>query len=108
MAAATALAAYPPADTLTLRRANLREALDAVARRLGNTRTVTRNCYVHPAIVDSYLDGSLTLRKRRPPTGLTSEEVAVMDFLKAKLKPQRRRRPAAQAAMSANAAATCS
>ena len=34
-------------------------AIDAVARVLGNTRAVCRRCYVHPAVIDASLDGSL-------------------------------------------------
>jgi DNA topoisomerase I len=37
---------------------NLVQAIEAVAGLLGNTRSVCRKCYVHPAIVDSYLDRS--------------------------------------------------
>jgi DNA topoisomerase-1 len=87
--AATLLATYPATNVLATRRANLREALEVVAQRLGNTPAVTRSCYVHPAIIDSYLGNGLTLRRRRPPAGLTSEEAAVMDFLKVKLKTRR-------------------
>ena len=34
-------------------------AIDAAAAKLGNTRAVCRSCYVHPAIAESHLDGSL-------------------------------------------------
>lgn len=92
---ATTLAGYPPAEALTLRRANLREALETAARRLGNTPAVTRQCYVHPAIMDAYLDDGLVLARRRPPAGLTSEEAAVMNLLRSTVKPRRKRAPAA-------------
>lgn len=104
--AVEALAAYPPTDLLVTRRANLREAFETVARRLGNTPAVTRKCYVHPAVVDTYLNGDLTLRKRRPPAGLTAEEAAVIDLLGP--KPRRSRRARQAAATSPNAATTCS
>src|SRR5204862_21987 len=41
-------------------------AIESVAERLGNTRTVCRKCYVHPAILDAYVDGTLleTLHQR--------------------------------------------
>jgi DNA topoisomerase-1 len=35
------------------------DAVDAAAAKLGNTRAVCRSCYVHPAIAESHLDGSL-------------------------------------------------
>lgn len=38
---------------------NILIAYDAAAKALGNTRTVCRNYYVHPAIVESYKDGSI-------------------------------------------------
>jgi DNA topoisomerase-1 len=38
---------------------NVAQAIEAVARQLGNTRAVCRKCYVHPAIVDGYLEGRL-------------------------------------------------
>jgi DNA topoisomerase-1 len=38
---------------------NILVAIDAAAERLSNTRTVCRNCYVHPRVPESYRDGSL-------------------------------------------------
>ena len=43
---------------------NVVQAIKAVARRLGNTPAVCRKCYVHPAILDSYLTGQLTRAAR--------------------------------------------
>jgi DNA topoisomerase-1 len=34
-------------------------AIDEVARRLGNTRAVCRKSYVHPAVIDAFLAGSM-------------------------------------------------
>lgn len=61
-------------------------AVDQVAKRLGNTRAVCRKSYVHPAVFDAYLGGSLrTPRRRRVARaaigGLTEAEVAVMRLL---------------------------
>jgi DNA topoisomerase-1 len=33
--------------------------IDRVAQRLGNTKTVCRKCYVHPKVIEAYMDGSL-------------------------------------------------
>jgi DNA topoisomerase-1 len=44
----------------------LNAAIDQVADHLGNTRSVCRNSYVHPAVIESYLDGTLTRRWQRP------------------------------------------
>ena len=38
----------------------LTQAIKKVADELGNTAAVCRRCYIHPAVIDSYLDGSLT------------------------------------------------
>ena len=45
---------------------NVVAAIESVAARLGNTPAVCRECYVHPAVTDAYLDGSLlsTLTER--------------------------------------------
>ena len=38
----------------------LSPAIARVARQLGNTPAVCRKCYIHPAVIDAYLDGSLS------------------------------------------------
>ena len=38
---------------------NVVQAIKSVAARLGNTPSVCRKCYVHPAVLDSYFAGSL-------------------------------------------------
>jgi DNA topoisomerase I len=38
---------------------SLVRAVEDVARRLGNTPAVCRRCYIHPAVIDAHLDGSL-------------------------------------------------
>ncbi|MDB6060929.1 MAG: topoisomerase [Verrucomicrobiaceae bacterium] len=35
------------------------EAIKTVAAQLGNTPAICRRCYVHPRVIDAYLDGSL-------------------------------------------------
>ncbi len=64
--AARALAAIEPYESESEAKRNLSGAIEDVAKKLGNTRTVCRKCYVHPAIIDAYLDGSLlrTVRRR--------------------------------------------
>ena len=37
----------------------LSQAIERVARQLGNTKAVCRKCYIHPAVIDAYVDGSL-------------------------------------------------
>ena len=69
---------------------NIVQAIDTVAKRLGNTRAICRKCYIHPAVVDAYLDHSLfamlppsaVLENDTPPAGLHPEEAVVLAFLK--------------------------
>jgi DNA topoisomerase I len=77
--AARALRAFEPFESLAEGKRNVAQAIEAVARELRNTKAVCRKCYVHPAIVDAYLDGRLldTLRGRR-------EERAIALLLKPK------------------------
>ena len=37
----------------------LSHAIERVARQLGNTKAVCRKCYIHPAVIDAYVDGTL-------------------------------------------------
>ena len=47
-------------------RRNVVQAVEAVSKMLGNTPAICRKCYIHPAVFDGYLDGSLlqALKKR--------------------------------------------
>ena len=73
---------------------NVVAAITATARRLGNTVAVCRKCYVHPAVVEAYLGGSLTEALARPvrangtapPDGLRTEEAAVLTFLQKRFR----------------------
>jgi DNA topoisomerase-1 len=46
-------------------RRTVNEAMRQAADRLGNTATVTRGSYVHPVVVEAYLDGDLGGQARR-------------------------------------------
>jgi DNA topoisomerase I len=56
--AARTLRRLKPGSAAEARR-NVVSAIDEAARQLGNTRTVCRKCYIHPALVESYLEGRL-------------------------------------------------
>jgi DNA topoisomerase-1 len=58
-AVATFLGPLGPPDSQKEADAAIVEAIDGAAEELRNTRAVCRNCYVHPAILDAYHDGSL-------------------------------------------------
>jgi DNA topoisomerase I len=76
-------------DSQTAAKKNVVRTVEAVSKMLGNTPTICRKCYIHPAILDGYLDGSLreALKRRadakltNSASGLKAEEVAVMSFL---------------------------
>jgi DNA topoisomerase-1 len=64
--------------------------IDAVATRLGNTRTVCRKCYVHPAVLDHWQRSDLAAtladirrRYRRTPAGLDRSEYLALRWLEA-------------------------
>ena len=57
--------------------------IDQVATRLGNTRTVCRQCYVHPAVPQAWQDGVLRRSGRlKLIEGLDEDEVETAAFLK--------------------------
>ena len=72
-------------------RRNVLSAIETVAKLLGNTPAICRKCYIHPAIMDGYLDGSLlaalteNLPRHGDHPGLKPEEAAVTAFLRARL-----------------------
>jgi DNA topoisomerase I len=84
-----ALKGVGEAETQTQAKKNITEALKEAAEHLGNTPTICRKCYVHPAVLDAYLNRTLlqTLKEQeaRGPhkelAGLQPEEVALMEFL---------------------------
>lgn len=62
-------------------------AVEQVAARLRNTPSVCRKCYIHPAIIAAYFDGSLArgvgLRAvGKRATGLRADEAAVLSLLR--------------------------
>jgi len=90
--AAFALAACEPVTALAKARKNVVRAIEEVSRRLGNTPSICRRCYVHPAVVDSYMEGVLrqALGRRRKSAdravaGLGPHESAVLRLLEKRL-----------------------
>jgi len=83
--AARELAAIGTFGSETEGRRNLVSAIKAVAEQLGNTQAVCRKCYVHPAVVEAYLDGSLLATWQEDLAGdERGAERAVRDLLKAR------------------------
>jgi DNA topoisomerase-1 len=99
--AATVLAELGPARSKREATKNVVTAVRLVAAELGNTPAICRQSYVHPIIIEKYLDSGVTIQwdrnraKRRSVAGAHSpEERALIGFLDRHF-PERRhhRRP---------------
>lgn len=88
--AASLLAQTERPESKTARKRVMNAAIDKVAERLGNTRTVCRQCYVHPEVLNAWEEGTLLdeMRRankgRRQVKGLDDEEALVLRWLKAR------------------------
>jgi DNA topoisomerase I len=76
--AARELARLGRAESEAEAKHRLIEAVRSVATKLGNTDAVCRRCYVHPAVLDSYLSGRMIEACREPDEEC---ERAVLDLL---------------------------
>ncbi|CAN5443000.1 DNA topoisomerase IB [soil metagenome] len=91
--AAVALNAAESFENKTQAKKNVKVAIAAVSKILRNTPAVCRKCYVHPAVLETYLSGEMIegLRRKTEETltqnlqDLRSVEAAVMAFLQAHL-----------------------
>lgn len=102
-----ALRALAPPESASAAKRVVVEAIRETADRLGNTPAVARGSYVHPAVLEAYLDGTLPgalveaaeQQDRPPATADDDEERAVIDLLRQRqelrVSPARRRRGAA-------------
>jgi DNA topoisomerase-1 len=96
--AAAALREFEKFDSQTQAKKNVVAAIESVAKKLGNTKTICRKCYVHPVVVEAYLDGTLRENLQRRATkvltqslhDLTPEEAAVLAFLQTRLASRER------------------
>jgi DNA topoisomerase-1 len=96
--AAMALQEFEKFDTKAQAKKNLLRAIEAVAQRLGNTPAICRKCYIHPFIIDSYLDGTMigVFKKRTEQQlskihSLKPEEAAVLAFLQKRLAAEQKK-----------------
>ena len=98
---ATALCELNVAESQARAKKNVLKAIEAVAGLLGNTRAVCRKSYIHPAVMDAYMDGTTvnTLRqarvRRRRTRALRPEETAVLRLLEQRVQRAGRRQKAA-------------
>jgi DNA topoisomerase-1 len=101
--ACTALREFDRRDSKTRTKKHMLRAIEAVAGVLGNTTAVCRKSYIHPAVIDSYMDGSmlraLTRRDgraaRRKVSGLRPDEAATLMLLQQRAARESRKRKAA-------------
>jgi DNA topoisomerase-1 len=92
--AAMALQEFQKFDSQAQARKNIVRAIESVAEKLGNTPSVCRKCYVHPAVIESYLDGTMlhALQQRTRQQlvedihALSAEEAAVVALLQQRLQ----------------------
>jgi DNA topoisomerase I len=87
--AAIALNTEGKFETQKQAKSNIKNAICAVAELLGNTPAICRKCYVHPAVVEAYLNGTHIVGLNRPvepgqAVNLRAAERAVLKFLRAR------------------------
>ena len=77
-------------ETQTEAKKNVVQAIASVAKELGNTPSVCRKCYVHPAVLEAYLEGVTAKEVKRKldeeiaehAAALRREEIALVELLK--------------------------
>ncbi len=79
VSAARALIAAEPCASAAEAKRNINTCVKAVAGVLGNTAAVCRGSYIHPAVLDAYAAGRLSLK----PAEERAFELAVLRFLEA-------------------------
>ena len=80
-----------PAETERTIATNINVAVDAVAERLGNTRAVCKQYYIHPVLIDAYRQGLVaaapiaqpetTDRRKHRGAALRRDEIAILQFV---------------------------
>lgn len=80
---------FEPYGSATEAKKNVVQAIKSVAARLGNTPSVCRKCYVHPAVLDAYLGGAMfegvkaEVKREvdRQIAALREEEISLLNLL---------------------------
>lgn len=91
--AALALRELEKVTTQSQAKKNVLRAIENVAERLGNTPAICRKCYIHPGVIEAYMEGGLAenlkVRAGREITNhlgdLPPEEAAVLVLLQRRL-----------------------
>ena len=97
MLAAAALREMGPAPSKRAAERNVVAAVDSTANRLGNTRAVCRKYYIHPALIEAYLEGAVLpplpepvwQERRAHGPALRRHEAEVLAFLKERVGARR-------------------
>jgi DNA topoisomerase-1 len=92
--AAWALAEFERVDSAAAAKRNITAAIQTVAARLGNTPTICRKSYIHPDVLEGYLEGGLVDGLKADIErelavdlkGLAAEEAVVLAFLQRRLE----------------------
>jgi DNA topoisomerase I len=90
---AIALKAQEKFETQKQAKSNINTAIRAVAKILGNTPAICRKCYVHPAVLENYvdqksIDGLKAMTEEaleQEDVDLRSSEAAVLKFLESRM-----------------------
>ena len=88
-----ALRTIDQAPSETQAKRNVAEVVKTVASRLGNTPAVCRKSYIHPNVIEAYLDGSMLDRLSEEiaeaaedgPAELSADEQSVLCLLRGRL-----------------------
>jgi DNA topoisomerase-1 len=99
--AAMALQEFERFDSQTQAKRNVVAAIESVAKKLGNTKAVCRKCYIHPTVLNTYLDGTLVdslkaqveRQLKSSLHGLRPEEAAVLALLQERLSRESKTKP---------------
>jgi DNA topoisomerase I len=82
--AAIALSAAGEFETRKQAKAKIKEAIEAVAKILGNTPAICRQCYIHPIVLETYLNGN-SVNGLKQGTQKELAEAAVLKLLQTRL-----------------------
>ena len=89
---ARALADTEPPDTATAGKHAVVQAIESAAKRLGNTVAVCRKSYVHPVVVEAFLEGDVIGPPRKPASRgprLSGDEAAVARLIERRTRASR-------------------
>ena len=75
----TMLQQFEPFESETQAKRNIVEAIKSVAKQLGNTPSVCRKCYIHPAVIDSYLGGRMMQKLEAQVVEKVEEKAAELE-----------------------------